>query len=59
VSNCMPVSKVRLSAGLTHAPDGKRMSISVTTAHLSFGREGKGVSGQSGAAQIESAAQAQ
>jgi hypothetical protein len=59
VSNCMPVSKVRLSAGLTHAPDGKRMSISVTTTHLSFAREGKGVSGQSSAAQIESAAQAQ
>jgi hypothetical protein len=27
--NCTPVSKAHLSAGLTHAPDGKRMSINV------------------------------
>ncbi len=27
--NCTPASKAHLSAGLTHAPDGKRMSINV------------------------------
>jgi hypothetical protein len=28
-NNCTPVSKSHLSAGFTHAPDGKRMSINV------------------------------